>query len=274
MRTLPFLLILCTTIAQAQVPWRAKLFVHFSTSNEFVTDTIWFGCDSLGAEGYQEGLDQLDTILNENKVFFEDEIVRNQLGLNTSYNLNNSIKAFKKNGEVTFRIQAFGQVEAISWDTNDFIYNSKDFELYSCGIRGIGCYLGLWDRTQHALLTREGQNRFFGRKDSLIILQGFDMLIDLIIRLKDTTTGLTVNNNSTLGASFQNPVINNKLEVTLLQNEYNEVSIYNQLGQIVWQQAITQTQHTWDVSTLTNGIYFIAFNNNTLQTKPFKLLKQ
>jgi hypothetical protein len=271
---LPFVFLCLNLFAQA--PWRAKLYVHFSTvtGNNLVTDTVWFGCDSLGAEGYQTGLDQLDTALADNKVFFEDAIVKNQLGLNTPYNLNKSIKAFKRNGDVTFRIQAFGQVESISWDTADFIYNSTDFGLFTCGIRGLNCYLGLWDRTEYPLLSRNGQNRHFRATDSLQILQGFDMLIDFIIRFKDSTTGLIDRKEIANDVFIQNPIIDDKLEVSLFNNNYTHASVYNQLGQLVWQQTITQTQNTWDVSSLPNGIYLITFNNNTQQTKPIKLLKQ
>ena len=70
-------LMLLSSVCSAQPPWRAKLFVHFlDSNNQIVTDTVWFGCDSLGAEGFQSGLDVIDTSLQWNKVYSADELIK------------------------------------------------------------------------------------------------------------------------------------------------------------------------------------------------------
>ena len=272
---LTILLFLLSLNLFAQAPWRAKLYVHFNLGfNQSITDTIWFGCDSLGNEGYQEGLDQLDTIFNENKVFFEDAIVKNQLGLNTPYNLNTSIKGFK-NGEITFNVQTFGPTESLSWDTLDFFYDSSLYHLSSVFIKCFGCNLDAWEIEEFIIMGRHPNEPIqFSDYDSIGVLGGADARFNIVVKFRDTATGLTEKNGMANNVFIQNPVINDKLEVTFLQNKYNGVSIYNQLGQLVWQQTITQSKHVWDVSTLPNAIYFISFNDNTQQTKPIKLLKQ
>ena len=51
------LLFTITNSTQAQTPWRAKIIGHFwdHDSQAVFLDTLWFGCDSLGDEGYQQG---------------------------------------------------------------------------------------------------------------------------------------------------------------------------------------------------------------------------
>jgi len=75
-------LMLLSSVCSAQAPWRAKLFFHFLDSNNtIVTDTVWFGCDSLGDIGFQQGLDVFDTIVKPNKVLGFDSLVQIQYRL-------------------------------------------------------------------------------------------------------------------------------------------------------------------------------------------------
>ncbi|MFN3446103.1 MAG: hypothetical protein ACK44D_10200, partial [Bacteroidia bacterium] len=118
------LFIVFSAICNAQAPWKAKLFVHYyeDPTGKTITDTIWFGCDSLGADGYQAGLDVVDTIFDQNKTLFSDPLAQSQLGLPSQYNLKTNIKAFNQNGTVSYKLMANGWVFALSWDTTDFIY--------------------------------------------------------------------------------------------------------------------------------------------------------
>lgn len=62
---------------------------------------------------------------------------------------------------------------------------------------------------------------------------------------------------------YPNPVINQKLYIeTPLPTS---VTIYNQLGKIVIKKIIGREKHTLDLSSLTNGVYQIIFNNNKIQ---------
>jgi hypothetical protein len=115
------LLLAFVTYTNAQAPWRAKLFVHFlDSNNQMVTDTVWFGCDSLGDIGYQAGLDVIDTSMQRNKVYSSDNLVKSQFNTDCA-NLKTNIQAFVPRSS-TFLFYALGNPVSISWDTSDFRY--------------------------------------------------------------------------------------------------------------------------------------------------------
>ena len=112
---------------QAQKPWRAKLFVHFlDSNNQIVTDTVWFGADSLGDAGYQPGLDVIDTNLQWNKVYSSDELIKVQCNTDCA-NLKVNIEKFTKN--ITLDFFCLGNPVSISWDTLDFFYRDSIYPL-------------------------------------------------------------------------------------------------------------------------------------------------
>ncbi len=119
---LTFVLIAANSFAQK--PWRAKLFVHFiNSNNKLVTDTIWFGLDSLDDEGFQEGFDVFDTAGNVNKILSHDSLVQNQFNTDCG-NLKTNIKKLKY-GETRFDFYAMGRIISMSWDTTDFLYDDS-----------------------------------------------------------------------------------------------------------------------------------------------------
>ena len=49
-------------------PWNAKFIISYPL-NPAIADTVWFGCDTAGADGYQVGLDIIDTAFNDSLEF-------------------------------------------------------------------------------------------------------------------------------------------------------------------------------------------------------------
>lgn len=268
-------LIMLSSICSAQAPWRARLFVHYSDdpTGKTVTDTVWFGCDSLGAEGFQPGLDVLDTVYEQNKTFFSDPLAQTQLGLPWQYNLKTNIKAFNKNGTVSYRLKANGWVFAISWDTTEFLYEQPDFKLFTINLFCKDCYLSTWEREQHTLMSRnaDGSHKFFGR-DSIEVLQGNGMELEIILNFKDTNTvgGKEINLNYTL---MENP-INKSVNVNFQESFTGKAIITNNLGQILHASDIqNQNSHIINVEYLTSGVYYLLISTPEIQIKPTKLLK-
>ncbi len=270
---------LFSSVCSAQAPWRARLFVHYSEdpTGKVITDTVWFGCDSLGAEGYQVGLDVIDTVYDQNKTFFSDPLAQSQLGLPSHYNLKTNIKAFNKNGTTTFKLKANGWVFAVSWDTTEFIYEQPDFKLFTTNLFCKDCYLSTWEREQHTLMSRnaEGSHKFYGR-DSIDVLQGNGMELEIVLRFKDTST---VGLKSFVSAKpigyilNENPVA--KEIIISFENHFTgEIYLLNNLGQVLQTIKIqNQTIANFAVDYLTNGIYYLRISKNETLSKPIKLLK-
>lgn len=138
-------LLLISIYSHAQAPWRAKLFVHFlDSNNQIVTDTVWFGCDSLGAEGFQPGLDVIDTNLQWNKVYSADDLVKSQFNTDCA-NLKTNIIGFNKK-ESSFKFYAIGNPISISWDTLDFMYFDTTFRLSYTEISTVNGYINNIDQ--------------------------------------------------------------------------------------------------------------------------------
>jgi hypothetical protein len=130
MKTICILAILMPLFLIAQNPWTGKLYLHFLDSNNAaLTDTIWFGCDSLGGVGYQSGLDKIDTTVTANKAIGSDSQIRT--AFNTGcVNVKQNVLGFALNNVVRFPFYSFGKIVGISWDTLDFVYPTTDDTTY------------------------------------------------------------------------------------------------------------------------------------------------
>jgi hypothetical protein len=115
------LLLAFATITSAQAPWRAKLYFHFTDSNNTrYTDTLWFGFDQAGDISYQPELDELDTAIRYNRAYINNSLVRSQYNTFCG-NMKKDIREFKD--KVTrYEILAFGKLDSISYDRDDFVY--------------------------------------------------------------------------------------------------------------------------------------------------------
>jgi|GEM_PF-3461336 hypothetical protein len=137
------LLLAFATITSAQAPWRAKLYFHFTDSNNSrYTDTLWFGFDQAGDISYQPELDELDTAIRYNRAYINNPLVKSQLNSKCG-NMRKDIREFKPR-ETYFDIFTYGKLDSITYDTIDYIYIydstqriSKAFiETYTFDIRG------------------------------------------------------------------------------------------------------------------------------------------
>lgn len=283
MRKTILLVLLCSALfSQAQAPWRARLFVHFETNGVLPpsTDTLWFGCDSLGNEGYQPNLDVLDSFdsSQENKVYFIDETAQTQFGHPTPHTLTKSIKAFNKNGILTFKVKAFGYVHAISWDTTEFIYEQPDFNLNNVYVKCIGCYAGSWEIEEKGIFARYPDGTpTFGSKNSMNIKQGAYMRIDVILRFKDTSS-VGINENHGYNQLFKlagNPVYD-EIRIRFNESFSGRILLFDNIGRVVLQTiAVSDIEKTISATHLSNGIYYLQLtNHNNQSTKPIKLFKQ
>lgn len=147
--------VLLTVNSFAQKPWRAKLFVHFlDSNNKAVTDTIWFGLDKQGDEGYQEGLDVFDTVDTVNKILSHDSLVQNQFNTDCG-NLKTNIKKLKY-GETRFDFYAMGRIISMSWDTTDFLFDDSlnNFYLSFAILNPKNGYIGAIDADDWYMLSR------------------------------------------------------------------------------------------------------------------------
>lgn len=268
-------LMLFSSVCSAQAPWRARLFVHYSEdpTGKVITDTVWFGCDSLGAEGYQVGLDVVDTVYDQNKTFFSDPLAQSQLGLPSHYNLKTNIKAFNKNGTTSFKLKANGWVFAVSWDTTEFIYEQPDFKLIGTVLKCRDCYISAWELESYGVfgIYADGTPTFGGR-DSTDILQGNGMELEIVIYFKDTNT-VGLKDFAINHSLSENPVTNN-ISINFKEPFLGYITILNSLGQVLYTSYIqNQNNHIIDVDHFASGVYYLQISTPEIQSKPIKLLK-
>jgi hypothetical protein len=269
-------LIVITNVCKAQPPWRAKLYVNFlDSNNQTVIDTVWFGFDSLGAEGYQEGLDIIDTNLQWNKVYGSDEIIKNQY--NTSCpNMRTNIVSHTL-GYTWFKFFALGNIKSIGWDSSDFNYMvDSGFRMTYVYINSLNGYIGFFDAKNMSIrgewidspgtierpvsyyitppLDAIPQVSLSSFCNSLLPFNSNGFRFDIVVR-----TGPTMLNSLSKGKVLSKLVKYDATNKKLFWDEtFNPTSIkiYNSYGACIEQQINISSQHT-ELNNLHNGMYFI-----------------
>jgi len=267
-------LIVITNVCKAQAPWRAKLFVHFlDSNNQIVTDTVWFGCDSLGDIGYQENLDVIDTLAKTNKAFGFDSVVQIQFNTNC-INVKYDIQAFKK-GLFKFDIYTFGTVTSISWDTSDFIYNDSLYKIRGVRLWSSNSYLAAIDIDQYILYNENrNDNKFSFDSISIFnynptihacnfnltvthlavqIVMGFGLVGFKESPKSDVINIFPIPVNDLLNLEFETPFTGNLI-------------LRNQIGQILKFITLNNNQLIKiNLSEYDNGLYYLSYQNNNNQ---------
>jgi hypothetical protein len=286
---LGFFLVSITTFAQA--PWRAKLFVHFKDSNNnIVTDTVWFGCDSLGDMGYQAGLDIIDTNLQYNHIYSTDNIIKTQYGTDCA-NLKTNIIGFKKK-ESSFTFYAIGNPISMSWDTMDFRYFDSTYRLSLIEIRPVNGYVNGIDGLYYTIAQdnyyiiggKYIYNRFRMSKDSIRLLPeslldecNFSKMIfsfSINIYMGWLNVGYREESNYMNGIFYPNP-FSSKIFIEQAILEPMELTIFSSEGKIEYTHNIISNKTAIDTEDLKPGIYFIQLSNSITNQnyKPIKLVK-
>jgi hypothetical protein len=274
-------LIMLSSICSAQAPWRAKLFVHFLDSNNtIVTDTVWFGCDSLGDIGFQQGLDVIDTGLKWNKVYSADDIVKSQFNTDCG-NLKTNIREFKK--DISFFFYAIGNPIAISWDTLDYYYRDSVFPLVYIELESLSGYLNTLDAVKFDIggdvYIQNGDEYIYkgfyynpkdsiqlfgeGNLNSCSIQKGFNfklnaLLSNIKLAIDDINGGLSF-------SLYPNP-IQNTLNVHFDQLNTGLLKLTNHLGiETTVVNYNRSEQLNIDLSTTPNGLYCLTLSDKDNQ---------
>ncbi|MCG9879784.1 MAG: T9SS type A sorting domain-containing protein [Bacteroidia bacterium] len=288
------LLLVITLFSNAQAPWRAKLFVHFlDSNNQIVTDTVWFGCDSLGAEGFQPGLDVIDTNLQWNKVYSADEIIKSQFNTDCA-NMKTNIIGFKKK-ESSFKFYAIGNPISISWDTLDFMYFDTIYRLSYTEIRTANGYINNIDQRYYNVTEDNykiigGQYIFNGfwvnPNDSVKLLPeslhgacvfsnyAFEFNINLIMGPRFINGIYELVQQGVLNV-YPNPFSNKLMVYQIGTADFSEIILYDMHGKELFKKPLENDVTLFDTANLPAGIYYMTFmqNNNSKLYKPFKLIK-
>lgn len=278
----------------AQQPWRAKLFVHFlDSNNQIVTDTVWFGCDSLGAEGYQPGLDVIDTNLKWNKVYSADELIKVQYNTDCA-NLKTDIRKFDTINGMKFNFYCTGNPVSMSWDTSDFIYQiDSTYRIHGAILKSINGYLFGIDATSYIIggdSYKKVNGEFiylgfgFSSIDSISVYPesqlsechikyGFNFNLEIgtgWAKLTGLIERLTESSNIYPNPFSDKIYIETKI-INAVSKKYSITSLHGiemMTGELIENRAVIDTSH------LISGIYFITvIDNNVVHTKPYKLIK-
>jgi hypothetical protein len=250
------LLLAFATYATAQAPWRAKFIIYFlDSANNLVPDTVWFGCDSLGGEGYQEGLDvYYDLPVRKNSVFSID----NKLGIDTP--LKKNIIAFETGKHLRIKLKCYGLPVAIVWDSLDFSYseNERFYMSYAEIENNQGVYFDIIHKTFITLYYQPNYyipgNYYY--KDSINIYNALTQTeIDLLVYYTDTSFRIGL--NTSYNESDYIYYSNEKLYIQLAGNESGRCKILNHFGvELVNSEVLSQNRDVIDLSDMKSGIYF------------------
>jgi hypothetical protein len=296
------LLLVFATCATAQAPWRAKLYFHFTDSNNTrYTDTLWFGFDQAGDISYQPGLDELDTAIRYNRAYINNPLVKSQLNTKCG-NMRRDIREFKPR-ETYFDIFTYGKLDSITYDTIDYIYIydstqriSKAFiETYTFDIRtahrnihhisydianlngnkwtygghSVNPANSLSDFIQHSFIDTDCRNIPFDLTQvqhlALVLYYGW-------------WVGTTERDKTSLDVKIYPNPSTGLFQLANLPAEQNiTISIYAVDGRILAHYDTQQNESVIDLSNYESGIYYVTLiggDNNTNQFyKTFKIYK-
>lgn len=276
-----------TCTAFAQKPWRAKLFVHFiDSNNKIVTDTIWFGLDSLGDDGLQTGLDVFDTTGNVNKILSHDSLIQNQFNTDCG-NLKHNIKKIKY-GITQFDFYAIGRIMSMSWDTADFLFDdnlNKCFLSYAKLTPQNG-YIGNIDGKYLALLSRFKDKNYIYRDSVYAINESplfycnrpysvfaFSLVVTFVnelwnVGIKQTTENIFI--------IRPNPFKDN-ISIDFKNNAHNlNVTVRNLTGKLIKETNLNSNNLSanFDLADLDEGIYIMSIEDNeTHNVSHHKIIK-
>jgi hypothetical protein len=264
----------------AQPPWRAKLFVNFiDSNNQTVTDTVWFGFDSLGAEGYQPGLDVIDTNLQWNRVYGSDDLIMNQF--NTSCpNLRTNIVSHSL-GYTWFKFFALGNIKSIGWDSSDFNYIvDSGFRMTYVYINSLNGYIGFYDATKMSIrgewidspgtidspvsyfvspplnAIAEQPLYYYCSKDIPFNSDGYRF--DLVIRTGPTMLN-NVNEKRRIEKQARFDAMNRRIYWDIDLNP-DLIQVYNMQGELIREMQIEDITQV-DLNDLNNGVYFVLIKS-------------
>jgi hypothetical protein len=257
MKTLIFpLFLLLSFVSNAQSPWRAKLIIYFEdSSSNLHPDTIWFGCDRLGDDGFQEGLDVFD-----NRTPQMDQVTGFDSVTNIQFpgkRLRTNIKAFKFDKGFNFQVRCNGIVKYIKWDSLEFKYQSDKVIRLSASISAReGVSFEVWHKNEITLTDSWTQLT----SDMIEVLEGGEWLnFNLRIYLVSIYSALSE-------PSF----MNNKLSLKQINGDKfllsaekvldGELTIYSLTGQVIEKQTLHNClSKEFDLSGLPPGLYLVQY---------------
>ena len=259
--------------AQAQKPWRAKLFAYFTdTAGQRIVDTVYVGCDTAAAEGFQAGLDVYGNDVAANTILCEDSILFIEEGVSCGI-LKTSIKGFNI-GVVAFDLQLYGnyrKIDSIGWDTTDFLYADK-FRLISAKLSTKDGYLDSKDNTENIFYNyyRSDSTRFEKITVSRIIMENpnyrcnvlfDDFRIRLTIRLAYFNTANEISKNNF--KIYPNPLSSQELFIEHPQFDIKAIYLTDLTGRILnIHNNVGGDKSILTLNNIPSGVYCVVLVDN------------
>lgn len=275
------LMLVYSFVSNAQQPWRAKLFVHFlESNNQIITDTVWFGCDSLGNIGYQEGLDVFDTTYAPNRVLGFDSLVQIQRHTDC-VNLKQNVKSFNI-GLVEFNFYAIGNVIGVSWDTADFKYDDPVYKLRGAWISSKNAYLKDIDAYEYVFYNELRPSDKFSKDSIKVVPNGhlanecsFPALVvhfNLEVALGYKNIGIAEALKSGIEyTSFPIPT-HDFLNINFRSTSEHTVQITNKLGKVVLILNLPERENVINMESLPGGVYYMTLTDEEHKIKTVQKL--
>ncbi|MEP7127633.1 MAG: T9SS type A sorting domain-containing protein [Chitinophagales bacterium] len=268
----------------SQDHWNAKIMLH--SLNGYV-DTLWIGCDADGDQGYQAGLDIIDTtFVSSGGIWGFDPMIPSSECFNLKKDIKNFVSGFQ-----TFNIQMvdslpdFGtQYDYISIDTNDFKFDNGQYKITSVFMECVTGYMIAIDLTSEYLYVGYDTSYspiFLYDSIKLIFEPGsYDCLPTNDLQME---INIEIGFNYYVGTSIEtihSPKVslypNPATSSLFIKSEraFNKITIYNRIGKIAYSVDLISGRKEYgiDLENLVAGLYVVLLedgkgSNQIINTK-------
>ena len=273
-------LISSLTITYAQLPpWNTKFVVYHPDG---YTDTLWIGCDENATDGYDEGLDIIDTSFHYPLAIrgYSEEL-ENDSAYGTCVNLKKDVRGFGYPAVFTFYI-LHGEIGAeenvyLGWDSSDCIYNFESIKINYIKVSSSNGYLEGIDNSEILLFginDLDSSDVIFHYNDSIKVISessafecnpsNFVVKLQLTVNLKDYSIGISdqwFNCTSKIYPSFTHDFITIEIAFPKMN-----LFVYDTTGKLVKYYLLENFENTISLKDLNNGIYYFELQgeNGTL----------
>ena len=289
---LPFILLFTLEIIHAQTPdWQAYLLVDQPWNGN--TDTIWFGLDYDATNGYDDGLDIMDTTFNY-PLAIRLQNGQVQADSNTcAANMRRDIKAFAP--EVTWDVfvkadtftETYEEYVILRWDTAQFNFSDGQYFLKYAKVETTTGYIGGIDGTNHCLATNVGDCGSAGGgwpDHAGLIYIGIQPLEyntgtcateEYIYRFRIYASFedlLNINASNNTSVEFINQFAERLLQINNLNGGIMEIEVFQVNGNQVFKTQTFETNYNLHYKDLMTGVLIVRIITNDQIPHTFSLI--
>jgi len=287
MKKLLFLIIFFSTLTKtyAQLPpWNTKFVVYHPDG---FTDTLFIGCDENATDGYDEGLDIIDTSFHYPlAIRGYSEALENDSAFGTCVNLKKDVRGFGYPATFEFYILydsiAVDENIYLGWDTTTLYFSVDTFKIEGAILYSSYGYIGGIDATSYFICSRDGADTgLLNIHDTPIPIfveeYSFEcsitsniLKLSLQVFFKDYSVDLQ-NFVAVEGINIYPSILQDLLFISNSLNQNCILNIINSSGQIIFEKEVAGlTTESMSFKSFPKGVYnanVLFYDNNIIYSQ-------